>query len=405
MLIFKSCKHGLEHKPGRVMKIALLGLCFLSLCCASFAQPALHVQVQALQDSRAIETVFEAPFTLDSVYAAAGLTLQPGPGLLDDRPGDPRESVALLASARAANGVHALQPLSLTSPFQFHEENGRLILQESGQPVWAYAFAPQLPEGVAEKYRRADYFHPLYDLDGRILTDDFPKDHYHHRGLSWMWPHVRVAGQEYNLWESDGHIRQVFENWLCRETGPVAAVAGMQSSWQVQDHRVCDEKVWVRVFRSSEHGRVIDLRIVLTPREPIGLLGAANKGYGGLSLRFAPRDCTLITSPQGDEGEDSNDQLFTWTDLSARFEGADDFSGITVLQHLGNPDAPAEWCIRHYGFLGVSWPGLHPVTLQSGQPVTFRFRLWLHRGSGPKAFLSTVYHDFTQPPQIRLIKK
>jgi hypothetical protein len=209
-----------------------------------------------------------------------------------------------------------------------------LILLESGQPVWAYAFAPQLPQGVAEKYRRADYFHPLYDLNGRILTDDFPRDHYHHRGLSWMWPHVRVAGQEYNLWESDGHIRQVFENWLCRETGPVAAVAGMQSSWQVQDHGFGRKCLGAGIPQQRAR-RVIDLRIVLTPREPIGLLGAANKGSRRVESALSPRGLYAHHFPAGRRGgRTATNQLFTWIDLSARFEGGRRFLGITVLQHL-----------------------------------------------------------------------
>ena len=63
---------------------------------------------------------------------------------------------------------------------------------------------------------RSSYVHPLYGLDGEVITDDFPKDHYHHRGLFWAWPHVRVGTEETDLWMLKG-IRQQFERWLGRE--------------------------------------------------------------------------------------------------------------------------------------------------------------------------------------------
>jgi hypothetical protein len=40
------------------------------------------------------------------------------------------------------------------------------------------------------KYSRANYIHPLYGLDGEVLTEDFPADHLHHRGIFWAWHQV-----------------------------------------------------------------------------------------------------------------------------------------------------------------------------------------------------------------------
>ena len=37
-----------------------------------------------------------------------------------------------------------------------------------------------MPDGTAA---RSNYFHPLHDLDGRVITEDFPADHIHHRGI------------------------------------------------------------------------------------------------------------------------------------------------------------------------------------------------------------------------------
>jgi AcrR family transcriptional regulator len=40
---------------------------------------------------------------------------------------------------------------------------------------------------VPEKFRRSCYIHPLYGLDGEVMTEDFPVDHRHHRGVFWAW--------------------------------------------------------------------------------------------------------------------------------------------------------------------------------------------------------------------------
>ena len=69
-----------------------------------------------------------------------------------------------------------------------------------------------LPDGQAA---RSNYFHPLYDLDGNVLTEDFPKDHIHHRGIFWAWHQVRIDG------------KTVQDQWVNRD-----------SFWNVQDARI-----------------------------------------------------------------------------------------------------------------------------------------------------------------------
>ena len=66
-----------------------------------------------------------------------------------------------------------------------------------------------LPDGKAE---RSNYFHPLYDLDGNVVTEDFPADHIHHRGIFSAWHQVllngkRIQDQWMNL-DSSGPCRK-----------------------------------------------------------------------------------------------------------------------------------------------------------------------------------------------------
>jgi hypothetical protein len=71
-----------------------------------------------------------------------------------------------------------------------------LGLWEGGQPVLVYHFGPITSSNAPNARSRSDYFHPLYGLDGEVLTDDFPKDHDYHRALYWTWSHIRVGDHQ-----------------------------------------------------------------------------------------------------------------------------------------------------------------------------------------------------------------
>ncbi len=73
-----------------------------------------------------------------------------------------------------------------------------------------------------------------------------------------------------------------------------------------------------------------------------------------------------------------------------------------VLTISAPPDFPAGWCLRHYGFLGVSWPALQVVTLEPGKPLTMRFRVWVHDGNSAAGKSEEAYEVFVRPPELNL---
>jgi hypothetical protein len=106
-------------------------------------------------------------------------------------------------------------PVNAPAPtFRFAEIDGiSLGLWEGARPVLVYNHGLRSKAGVPADRTRSTYLHPLYGLEGEVLTDDFPKDHYHHRGLFWAWPHITVGGKEYSTWDIRG-MEQRFERWL-----------------------------------------------------------------------------------------------------------------------------------------------------------------------------------------------
>lgn len=266
---------------------------------------------------------------------------------------------------------------------------------EGRDSVLSYNYEMQLPAGVSEEYRRSSYIHPIWDLNGTVITDDFPEDHYHHRGLSWMWPRVVVDGQTHDLWHIKG-IRQRFEQWLGREATAELAAVGVQNGWYVEDRKVLEERVRIKVHAAEEAGRAVDVALTLEALEPVQLLGQENqdKGYGGLSFRLAPREETIITSPKGQEEDDSDHKRYVWADESGRFRGSSQASGVAIFQHPDNPSAPANWTLRHYGFLGVAWPGNTGHQLTPGEPLTLKYRLWIHKDVPQPSNLAQRYKTF-----------
>lgn len=161
-----------------------------------------------------------------------------------------------------------------------------------------------------------------------------------------------------------------------------------------------DEWVWVRVFAAGKRGRAIDLNLTWQAREEILIQGQEEKGYGGLCFRVAPRGHAVITTPSGRLLEDSDLQPFPWADYSGVFGRNQETSGVAIFQHSSNLDFPAGWCLRYYGFLGVSWPGIDPYVLEPGQPITMRFRIWIHDGDARNGAVEQAYAGFSSLPSV-----
>lgn len=281
---------------------------------------------------------------------------------------------------------------SSASPFRFltvSEES--LGLWEGDQPVLVYNHGVVNRDGVPADRARSTYIHPLYGLDGEVLTDDFPADHTHHRGLFWAWPHVKIGEAHHDLWMLRG-VRQNFERWLARETGPDTALLGVENGWYVGAKRVLREQAWFRIHRATPRERAVDVEFRWEPTEqPVTLAGAEGKSYGGLTLRFAPRTQTVITTPLGQGSDDLAMTRLPWADLSARFAGRDTPSGAAIFISPGHPDHPPMWLTRHYGVLCVGWPGVEPETFEPGEPIRCGYRVWIHRGAADVQALARAY--------------
>ena len=279
-----------------------------------------------------------------------------------------------------------------------------LGLWDGDRPVLVYNHGTIGKEGVAERYNRACYVHPLYGLDGEVLTEDFPKDHYHHRGIFWAWPGMKADGKSVQSWIPQG-IYYKHEKWIRQEVGKEKAVLEAESGWFVGEKKVVKEGLRLTVHPAAKDSRAIDFELTWTALDqPVTLWGAAGKSYGGFSLRFAPnkgepnankRKDTAITVPTGPcKGKDVEDKPLEWADITGEVAGAPGRSGVAVFVAKDHPDYPPTWLTRHYGCLCVGWPGVKPRDLEPGKPVRCRYRVWVHRGEADLATLQSACDEY-----------
>ena len=165
------------------------------------------------------------------------------------------------AAATAAPAVRAIcDPAS-----------GQINVVEGNRPVLRYNYhVVQPPAGLLDRVQadsrkyaqpRSDYIHPLYGLDGEMLTADWPVGHPHHRGIYWAWPEVDYRGQR-----SDLHALQ---NVFARPTGRIELRGAgdwseieAENVWKWKDQTpIVLETAKIRVWRSGEHGQFVDLTL------------------------------------------------------------------------------------------------------------------------------------------------
>lgn len=278
------------------------------------------------------------------------------------------------------------------SSFEWREDaaRGKLTLQDAGKPVFTYIVGDQLKKGVPKPYTRACYVHPLYDLDGEPLTDDFPKDHLHHRGVFWTWPRMKARGKAVQTWHPcTPPFRQHFVKWLKREIAGQTATLSVQNEWRLEGARAGLETVTLVAHPADRVGRAIDVTLVFEAvAGPVQLLGAANKGYGGLCVRGAPNlKGGAITTDTGALKKDSVNKRYNWADMAKAGRG------VAMFVHPSHPGYPTTWLVRssYAGILNASWPGVEPFTLKPGEPAMLKYRLYVHRGDAQAGKVAEAY--------------
>jgi len=265
--------------------------------------------------------------------------------------------------------------------FAWKDIAGAMVLTEDGKPALAYKHAQTLAPGAPEDRRRCCYLFPVMTPAGVSPLDDFPKDHYHHRGLFWSWPVVEAEGQRYDIW--------LVKGIAARAMGPVStrlangrASLEVTNGWFAGERQLVKEQVRVEVLPVAGSTRTLRVELQFEALGvPVTLRGSQEKGksYGGFSARFAPREDTVLRA-DGERLQRDEDLIpHKWAELEAVYKGQR--AVVRITPDASNPLAPYQWCLRAYGFVGASFPGrtetVQGYTLEPGKPLRLAFTVTL----------------------------
>lgn len=269
----------------------------------------------------------------------------------------------------------------MEAPLSWHTSGapGSYVELRSGdQPILRYNYGVQLPNGVPENRARCCYVYPLWTPAGVSPLDDFPKDHYHHRGLFWAWPDVRIAGVSYDGWMMKGlkTVHKGLHSEL-RSAGRLA-VLNVDNEWVAAGKTIATVREQYEIYTRDGQSRTLNVALTLTATDaPIVLRGSHEEGksYGGLSLRFAPRESTVIRTEKGVSEKDEDLNPHEWAELEAVYNGRK--AAVRIDNAASNDGSLPQWCLRNYGFLGAAFPGKSAqrdsMTLEPGKSLTLRY--------------------------------
>ena len=269
------------------------------------------------------------------------------------------------------------------------------LVSEQEIPVLQYQATPKSRNG---SHRRANYIHPLFGLDGKVLTEDFPSDHHHHRGVFWAWHQLYVG----DVAAGDGWLAKAFD-WNVRSTKVISKAASIEIKnevlWQsgklldadAQPVPLVKEMNVIEVHRAKGELRYIDFEINLLALQPDLSIGGSNdaKGYGGFSVRVKqPPDLRFLASSGFMKAKKLPMDCGDWVDLVGQF-GNSETKGIAILVHPESAGYPQKWILRDKvkSMQNPVYPGRSPVGLSTKNFTTLRYRLILHNRVMTKADL------------------
>jgi hypothetical protein len=276
--------------------------------------------------------------------------------------------------------------------FSYKKSSEGIEIRENNKPV---LFFQTKPKTVSGKYERAGYIHPLYDLQGNVLTEDMPEDHPYHRGIFWAWHQIIIDKKNVaDGWTSD-HIS--FEPGKMQVTkGAMNTILTSQLTWKVTDSanylNIVTEVARINIHKAKEHYRVIDFDIQLYPLVSDVMLGGSDdpKGYGGFCLRLKLPDNIQFVS-----GDSLVSPLETAVMAGPWMDFKMNDAGVAVFGY--NDDGGQHpWILRkEKSMQNVPYPGRTPVAL-TAEGWKLKYRVVIHDGQLTSSEIEKLYSEYSK---------
>ena len=277
--------------------------------------------------------------------------------------------------------------------------NGVTLLEDN-EPLYHYQSSTKEQDG---KYARSNYIHPFYGLHGEVLTEDFPDDHPHHRGIFWAWHQLyvedRKAGDGWACeglsWEVDKIKTKI--NYGYAELNARVFWRGKVQGSAEEDQLIREETTIT--YQPIENGKWYDFDIALTALKHGTAIGGSedDKGYSGFSARlFLPDDLIFRNKDGVVEPQRTPVEAGPWIDMLGTFDSIQQLkSGVTIMNHPSNPDAFKGWILRaQKSMQNAAFPGATTFPLPKGKTLHLRYRILVHPADWTAQDIETLYSAY-----------
>lgn len=288
------------------------------------------------------------------------------------------------------------RPETKNSPFITNESAEGLELLEDGHPVFFYQRKPKPSAGTFFN----NYLHPLYDLEGDTLTEEFPKDHPHHRGIFWAWHQLYIQDKRLgDGWMMENISQEVVQATATMDSERATLAAQVLWKSSIKEEPFLEEHTSIIVHKQQPDFRKIDFEITLKSLVPGVQIGGSEdvKGYGGFCARIKLPKSLVFTSTGGPvlplEGQVV---AGAWMDFSAVYDSTDNAeSGLSILCHPSTPNYPAPWILRQTGSMqNVVFPGETRIEIPMDKPIVLRYRVIIHKGNASNVDVAALQLEY-----------
>ncbi|WP_339714065.1 DUF6807 family protein [Cyclobacterium amurskyense] len=277
--------------------------------------------------------------------------------------------------------LFAETPTAKAQILSFEERDGGLLLLSDGKPRLFYQMETISENG---QYPRANYLHPVFDTKGEIVTEDFPKDHLHHRGIFWTWHQLWVDDLRIgDPWISEGVEWEVKKSKTKIHPNNSATIE-LKVIWKgnkVLKKNIIEENTIITFQSIGSQAYKITFDITLKPLTSGVRIGGSEdaKGYGGFSPRIKLSENAGFFDENGPVTPDNLPVAAgDWINITKN--GPDD-AGVVIM---GEPDKLPSyqgWILRKRNSMqNMAFPGQEPLLLDKKEPLHFRNQLIIHQG-------------------------
>jgi len=261
---------------------------------------------------------------------------------------------------------------------------GGFLFMEGKDSILFFQKSPKDKNG---EFSRCNYVHPFYGIDGTRLTEDFPEDHLHHRGIFWAWHQILIDGKLVSDgWELKNFQQKVtsFEFLLQKGVGVLVSTVEWKSPlWKNGTVAYMKENTKISIYPRTGNFRRIDFEInlkALTDRLSIG--GSADeKGYGGFATRIKLPDDVKFESKTGNiEPQNTAIEAGSFMNISGGFLRENKTGGVVIVSNESNPEPNHSWILRKSASMqNAAFPGKTPISIPFDKPLILKYSLLVYQ--------------------------